>query len=240
VKKMKTVLIALIAVIALVGVVLVAKGYPDWNYQILPMEGAVFEITGNVDANITNAQINVNITNSEITVTPKDDAVFTIEPASGVTFNISGDVDATIQGTADVNIKNAEITINVATIHEVASASGLVEFHGQNFDFTSAGTQEKTVYTNNESYGVFLEVITGSWSPFGTSDLLTSPTSLRFQIGIWDEHDNVIAIFTANQNNLPISLDPAIKLNPGWKVVVDCDLYENKAGTAYIEVLIRK
>ncbi|MHC1624023.1 MAG: hypothetical protein ACXQTR_05485, partial [Candidatus Methanospirareceae archaeon] len=103
-KKIK-VLLVLFALIILVGVVLVPRGYPDWALNVMQREGTTFVVTGSVDANITNTEINAYVTNSTITVTPEAEAVFEIKPAEAVVFNIQGQVDA--------NITNTELDVYV-------------------------------------------------------------------------------------------------------------------------------
>ena len=220
VKKMKTVLIALIAVIALVGVVLVAKGYPDWNYQILPLEGAVFEITGNVDANITNAQINVNITNTSLDVN-----------VTNSTLNV------TVQGTADVEIQNAEL--NVQTLREQASAAGNVEYGNGGVDFAGAGSDSVIIYTNHHTDTVYLEQITCAFNKFSSSQPNVDPSEVYIEILIADSDNNILYLFPANLNHFPINFDPAIPIPPEGYVKMSVDFYSSAVGSVGASALIR-
>jgi len=83
--------------------------------------GAVLNVSGDVNANITNTELNVNVVNSKITVEPSDTAVFKVDVQNS-TINVSGtvSVDAinttvNVSGAVDANITNSSIAIENAT-----------------------------------------------------------------------------------------------------------------------------
>ncbi len=127
-EKKKT--LALLFVLAVcLGVVLVPRGYPDWALNVMQREGTTFVVTGSVDANITNTEINAYVTNSTITITPEETAEFIIKPAEAVVFNIQGQVDANITNTElDVHVTNSTITITpeAGTVFEIKPATEVV------------------------------------------------------------------------------------------------------------------
>jgi len=266
VKKMKTVLIVLIAVIALAGVVLVAKGYPDWNYQILPGEGAVFQIIGQVDANITNAQINVNITNtlldvnvtnSTITIEPATDTVFEIKPSAGVTFNIQGSVDAnitnseldvkvtnstlnvTVQGTADVEIQNAEL--NVQTLREQASAAGKVATATWSSTSLSGdeGSDSGRLYTNSESSTVYVEMITHTFHALSGATSYGPAYQVTIKYVFRHSDGSSFAVIYSNPYQV-LNFDPAIPLAPGDYVEASVVNRTGVAGYFHASIIVRK
>jgi len=158
-KKMK-VLLVLFALVILLGVVLVPRGYPDWALNVMQREGTTFVVTGSVDANITNTEINAYVTNTTITITPEAGTVFEIKPATGVTFNITGDVNATIQGTASVSIDYATITVDVATIRERASEENRLGY-GDNIGGVDPGSDATvTLFNNTLGTTVYVELLT--------------------------------------------------------------------------------
>ena len=115
----KKVLLALFVLIVLLGGFLVARGYPDWALNVMQREGTTFVVTGSVDANITNTEINAYVTNTTITIEPSDGAEFIIKPAAAAVFNIQGQVDANITNTElDVYVTNSTITIEPSSTAE--------------------------------------------------------------------------------------------------------------------------
>jgi len=127
-RKKIMVLLALFALIIVLGVVLVPRGYPDWALNVMQREGTTFVVTGSVDANITNTEINAYVTNTTITITPEAGTVFEIKPAEAVVFNIQGQVDANITNTElDVYVTNSTITITpeAGTVFEIKPATGV-------------------------------------------------------------------------------------------------------------------
>jgi len=127
-EKKKT--LALLFVLAVcLGVVLVPRGYPDWALNVMQREGTTFVVTGSVDANITNTEINAYVTNSTITIEPSSTAVFEVKPSAEVVFNIQGSVDANITNTElDVHVTNSTITIEPEEAAEfiIKPATGVV------------------------------------------------------------------------------------------------------------------
>jgi len=125
-RKKIMVLLALFALIIVLGVVLVPRGYPDWALNVMQREGTTFVVTGSVDANITNTEINAYVTNSTITIEPSSTAEFIIKPAEAVVFQIQGSVDANITNTElDVHVTNSTITIEpgTGTVFEIKPAT---------------------------------------------------------------------------------------------------------------------
>jgi len=125
----KKALLALFVLIILLGGFLVARGYPDWALNVMQKEGTTFVVTGSVDANITNTEINAYVTNTTITIEPSEGAEFIIKPAAAAVFNIQGQVDANITNTElDVHVTNSTITITpeYGTVFEIRPATGVV------------------------------------------------------------------------------------------------------------------
>ena len=200
VRKVK-VLLALLLITALVVVVSVAKGYPDWSVSVVQKEGMTVVVEGSVDANVTNSQLDVNVTNSVL--------------------NISGDVDATIQGTASVSIDSATITVDVATIRERAPGLGKVYSYYDTEHLTAGQSYTRVVFTNEGESNAYLELITVSATNFFST--LSNPASVlaaHFEIYLKDESGNIKAKLFANPPAV-INLDPALAIPPGWTVEVE-------------------
>ena len=186
-------------------------GYPDWAYVVFPFEGAVFNIEGNVDANITNTEIDVHVTNSELVIRPAEDVTFTIEPAAGVTFNIEGNVDATIVGTASVSIDNATITVDVATIKEKASETGNV-YTENTFISATAGDEEiKTMLETATDEPLYVEMLTAC-TVDAAGVTTENMAKLWFEITAYDKYDTPIWRVYAHLNHFPVNFDPALRV----------------------------
>jgi len=189
----------------------VPHGYPDWAYVVFPLEGAVFDIQGQVDANITNTEINVNVTNSELVIRPAEDVTFTIEPAAGVTFNIEGNVDATIVGTASVSIDRATITVDVATIKEKASEEGKVYTENALISAGAGGEKIETMLETATDEPLYVEMLTACVVD-ATGVTTENMAKLWFEITAYDEYDTPIWRVYAHLNHFPVNFDPALKV----------------------------
>jgi len=218
-EKKKT--LALLFVLAVcLGVVLVAKGYPDWALNVMQREGTTFVVTGLVDANITNTEINANITNTTITIEPAAGTVFEVKPSADVTFNITGDVNATIQGTASVSIDNATVTIDTATIRENVETEGKVKTKWGSQTITSGSFVQLFAYTNTETYDVYLESV-GAVGYMDASPY--NPMYLGYGIivvEVFDESNTLVFDLTYDIAQLPHNFDPALRIPPNWEVRV--------------------
>ena len=239
-RKKIMVLLVLFALIILVGVVLVPRGYPDWALNVMQREGTTFVVTGSVDANITNTEINAYVTNTTITITPEAGTVFEIKPATGVTFNITGDVNATIQGTADINIKNAEITVDVATVREKASELGNLDFHWGGADVDPYGSALGIEYTNTNNYTLYLEMITFSVTKGRSSDPDVNPLNVNVWFEIEDDSGTTIAAFEMNPPGRPINFDPAIPILPNWKILANVNNMQDSKLSFEFSYIFRK
>ena len=186
-------------------------GYPDWAYVVFPLEGAVFNIQGQVDANITNTEIDVHVTNSELVIRPAEDVTFTIEPAAGVTFNIQGDVDATIVGTASVSIDRATITVDVATIKEKASETGKVYTENALISAGAGGEKIETMLETATDEPLYVEMLTAC--VVDAAGVTTeNMAKLWFEITAYDEYDTPVWRVYAHLNHFPVNFDPALRV----------------------------
>jgi len=168
----------------------------DVPVTIEPAAGVTFNIQG--DVNITNTELDVNVTNS--------------------TLNVTGDVNATVQGTADINIKNAEITVDVATVREKASEENKLGY-GDDFASVDPGTSETiTLFNNTLGETVYVELLTLIvYAPLTGG---TTPNLADFY-GTFDFYDSggvrFARIYVNAQTDVK-NLDPAIPLPPGGYV----------------------
>jgi len=217
-RKKIMVLLVLFALIILVGVVLVPRGYPDWALNVMQREGTTFVVTGSVDANITNTTINAYVVNSTITVTPEAEAVFEIKPATGVVFNIQGDVNATIQGTASISIDNATITVDVATVREKASTENKLGY-GDNIGGVDPGSSETiTLFNNTLGTTVYVELLTAIIYQDPSETLSPDPKDLFGSFEFYDSSGVRFARIYINFWSDVKNLDPAIPLPAGGYV----------------------
>jgi len=235
--------LALLFVLAVcLGVVLVAKGYPDWALNVMQKEGTTFVITGSVDANITNTEINAYVTNTTITIEPAEGTEFIIKPAEAAVFqiqgdvnitntelnvnvtnttlNVTGDVNATIQGTASVSIDNATVTIDTATIRENVEAEGKVKTKWGSKTISSGSFEQLFAYANTETYDVYLESV-GAVGYMEASPYY--PMYLGYGIivvEVFDESNTEVFDLTYDIAQLPHNFDPAIRIPPNWEIRV--------------------
>ena len=213
----------------------------DVPVTIEPATGVTFNIQGQVDANITNTEINAYVTNSTITITPEADAVFEIKPATGVTFNIqgdvnitntelnvkvtnstlnvTGDVNATIQGTASVSIDNATVEVDTATVFERVTDAGKLKHLNFLFGVT-AGSDQTRSWTNTFGYAVYLEMISGAFTSSSSSNPPPDFGYCCLRISIYDDTNNHVADYYFDPVALVVNFDPAIKLPPSWKIEI--------------------
>jgi len=231
--------LALLLVLAIaIGGMAMAGGYPDWAYVVFPFEGAVFNIQGQVDANITNTEINVNVTNSELVIRPAEDVTFTIEPAAGVTFNIEGNVDATIVGTASVSIDRATITVDVATIKERASEAGKVHTANTFISASAGGAGSKTMLETATTDPLYVEMFTASVVDANgvTADGMAK---IWFEIVAYDEYDTPLWRIYAHLSQFPINLDPAFRIPKDGYLVVSVHNRDSVDHTIGFSVIFR-
>ena len=132
------------------------KGYPDWATNVIQKEGTAFVVTGNVDANITNAEIDAHVTNSKISIEPAEGSEFVIKPAQSVVFNVQGSVDANITNSklnvdanitnsklnVDANITNSTLDVNVTNSSLNVSVQGTADVEIQNAQLNVATLRE--------------------------------------------------------------------------------------------------
>lgn len=114
-------------------------------FTISPDSTAVFDVKGNVDANITNSNLDVNVTNSSL--------------------------DVNVQGTTSISVDNATVTVDVATVKEKASETGKVVGSHAGLNLKDYDNDSKTIYTNNTGGTVYLEAISAAEG--GVADLDT-------------------------------------------------------------------
>ncbi len=182
------------------------KGNPDWSYQSQPVEGAVFTVSGTVDANITNSEINANVTNSSFDVNVTNSSL-----------------DVNVQGTADVQIQNAQV--NVQTVREQASAAGNV-FYASDIIHPSELTADnyvKTLYTNDTGENVYLEQILNSlWEPHAKTNGPIPAESIDAEIRVMAPGtafpDDPVVAFPFNWTDCPVNFDPSIPLPPNYSI----------------------
>ena len=207
-RKKYAILALLVGAIIVLGVMCMGDN-PDWT---LPVSIRAQEIE-NLSVDIASQSI------SELTIRiTGQDVPVTIEPAAGVTFNIAGDVNATIQGTADINIKNAEITVDVATVREKASEENKLGYE-DNFASVDPGTSETiTLFNNTLGETVYVELL--SLIVYAPLTGGTTPNLADFY-GMFDFYDSGGArfarIYVSPQTDVK-NLDPAIPLPPGGYV----------------------
>jgi len=207
-RKKYAILALLVGAIIVLGVMHMGDN-PDWT---LPVSIRAQEIE-NLSVDIASQSI------SELTIRiTGQDVPVTIKPAAGVTFNITGDVNATVQGTADINIKNAEITVDVATVREKASEENKLGY-GDNFASVDPGTSETiTLFNNTLGETVYVELLTLIvYAPLTGG---TTPNLADFY-GTFDFYDSggvrFARIYVNAQTDVK-NLDPAIPLPPGGYV----------------------
>ena len=232
------------------------KGYPDWATNVIQKEGTEFVVTGNVDANITNAEIDAHVTNSKISIEPAEGSEFVIKPAESTVFNVQGSVDANItnssldvhvtnsaldvnvQGTANVEIQNAQL--NVQTLREQASAANKVEWAGTELDLANASSYEAgTLYENNTGHDVYLEQILIALKPTSSNPPSVEPYEHVFYIEIGPTGNPRVIIF-ANYIHSPINFDPAIPVHDGEKIQAWVYGVDKQNMHAVVDAIIRK
>ena len=207
-RKKYVILALLVGAIIVLGVMCMGDN-PDWT---LPVSIRAQEIE-NLSVDIASQSI------SELTIRiTGQDVPVTIEPAAGVTFNIQGNVNATIQGTADINIKNAEITVDVATVKEKASEENKLGY-GDDFASVDPGTSETiTLFNNTLGETVYVELL--SLIVYAPLTGGTTPNLADFY-GMFDFYDSggtrFARIYVSPQTDVK-NLDPAIPLPPGGYV----------------------
>ena len=246
----KKVMLALFVLTILVGGFLVARGYPDWALNVIQKEGTTFVVTGSVDANITNAEINAYVTNTTITIEPSEGAEFIIKPAEAVVFQIQGQVDANItntelnvnvtnsvldvnvQGTANVEIQNAQL--NVKTLREQASEAENITYARDFLDLDSDVVQGKIIYKNEGNTTVYLEAV---YAAIKNSD--TYDSACFIDVSILDPDGYTVAEFYANPPNFPLNFDPAVPIPPGYSIEVYAYRWVNYGYTVSVSLLIR-
>jgi len=216
----KRVVVVLLVLAAFLGGLLVARGYPDWAINVVQREGTTFVVTGQVDANITNTEINARVTNSTITIEPAEGSEFVIKPAQDVVFTIQGDVNATIQGTASVSIDRATITVDVATLRERAPEQGKVDYASE-YAKVEAGTEESlTVFENTLDKTVYLELASVMFYIPVTESGTVDYTSKFAKIEIYSGDGSLlVSIYVSPYTNVA-NFDPPIPIEPNGKIVV--------------------
>jgi len=211
-------------------------------FTISPDSAAVFNVQGSVDANITNTELDVHVTNSTITIEPAAETVFEVKPATGAVFNIqgdvnitnteldvhvtnstlnvTGDVNATIQGTADINIKNAEVTVDVATLRERAPERGKVDYASNSVKVAAGTAESLTVFENTLGQTVYLELASIMFYRQVTESGSIDYASKFARIEIYDANDSLlVSIYVSPYTNV-VPFDPAIPIEPNGKIVV--------------------
>jgi len=209
----------------------------DSLVYVTPASGATFNISGDVNANITNTSIDVNVTNSSITVTPDSTSTWnvnvtnssiTVTPDADSTWNVNvtnssinvtGSVEVYPQSGSqwDVNVTNSSITVS-GTV-DVNSVSGTVNISG---DVNANITNASIAVTNaTDEYGnpIPLDInvtnstinVSGSVDANITNSTITvEPASgVTFDVNITNSSITVSGSVDANITNSSIVVEPA-------------------------------
>jgi len=193
----------------------VAKGYPDWATDVIQHEGTTFVVTGNVDANVMNSVLDVNVTNSQLDV------------------NVTNSVlDVSVQGTANVEIQNAEL--NVKTLRERASESGDIDFAETMLNLTSNTSDLRTLYENTTNSTVYLEAVYAAEEETDTFDETCAVAVILIR-----PDGSQAGLFVGNVQNFPMNFDPAIPLAPGAKVMAQAARWSNLTHKVQVTALLR-
>jgi len=229
-RKKYAILALLVGAIIICGVVYMGDN-PDWT---LPVSIRAQEIE-NLSVDIASQSI------SELTIRIKaQDVPVTIEPAAGVTFNIAGSVDATVQGTADINIKNAEITVDVATVREKASEENKVGFASKGGFVDDGDTKSVVVFTNTLGQTVYIEMLTFTVWKYNVTDPTLYPLDFRIDFGFYYSDGTEFAWIYSNPGQNVINLNPAIPLPPNGYIAFYIKNQGNAAAEFESSVVYRK
>lgn len=246
--KRKKVIVALL-IVSLLGVVKMAGDNPDWTLPVSIRSQEISNLTVDIGAqslghldiwftgqtqdmnvNITNTTLDVNVTNSQINANITNTS-FDVNVTNS-TLNVN------VQGTAQVDIQNAEV--NVKNLREqVAAPSDLKGFKNTR-NVGSGGSVSVTVYTNNEGKTVFLEYLTTAvQGPANATVANTlSPLAVTWRVEIKDSRGTTLYEFFAN-GNLFMNFDPAIPVPAGGKIVVTMVNMSSEGMYMYVSGVVR-
>lgn len=217
-ERKKKVLLALLVVIALVGGVVMAKGYPDWATNVIQHEGTTFVVTGDVDANITNSALDVNVTNSQLDVNVTNSTL-----------------DVNVAGTADVEIQNANV--NVKNLRERVVEPGDLSAFAKETGVAEQSTNTVRIWTNPFNRTVYLEYFSVAVEVGVASqpcDTL-SPLAVAIRMSVKTSGGTELFRLTSN-GQMFLNLDPALPIPEGGYIEVymsnasDKSLFVNIAG----------
>lgn len=200
---MKRSLLALLLVIMLVGVVFVARGYPDWSIDVIQHEGTTFVVTGNVDANVTNSTLDVNVTNSQLDVN-----------VTNSTLNVA------VEGVTSVSIDSATVTIDVATLKEKTEGAGRVFTLNGTEAVDSAGVETLIEYTNNLGIDIYIESVGAMAYDASTLGTEIKQGTLYYVLEVYNADNNIIFREWYDYSHFPANFDPALRVRDGWKIVL--------------------
>jgi len=132
-------------------------------FEIKPQAGVVFNISGDVNANITNETVDVNITNSSVTVVVQSGTINANITNTSINVNVQNKVDVEIKNASiDVNVTNSVLSVSVSGQASVSIDNASVYLNVQNekytgelkyFDFTSDAPDLLSDYAG---YGVLI------------------------------------------------------------------------------------
>jgi len=190
----------------------------DAVFTISPEATAIFQVSGSVDANITNSTLNVNVTNTSLDVNVTNSSL-----------------SVTVHGTADVEIQNAEL--NVRNLREqVVDVGDLAGFADSTYVPSVSGTTV-TVWTNTQGKTVYLEYFTVAVEVASSSapQNSISPTAISIKMRVKDSAGNTLFELYSN-GQMFLNLDPAPPIPDGAYIEVSisnassANLFVNIAG----------
>lgn len=230
-RKKYALLALLVGAITILGVMYVGDN-PDWTLPVSvraqEIENLSVDIAAqtldHVDINIKSqsAPVDINVTNSELDVN-----------VTNSTLNVN------VQGTANVEIQNAEL--NVQTLKEQASAAGKVATATWSSTSLSGdeGSDSGTLYTNNESSTVYVEMITHTFHALSGATSYGPAYQVTIKYVFRHSNGSSFAVIYSNPYQV-LNFDPAIPLAPGDYVEASVVNRTGVAGYFHASIIVRK
>ena len=141
-------------------------------FEIKPQAGVVFNISGDVNANITNETIDVNITNSSVTVVVQSGTINANITNTSINVNVQNKVDVEIKNASiDVNVTNSVLSVSVSGQASVSIDNASVYLNVKNENHTeNTRTLQNDGGTIQWTYG---DRYFGKWFPHGARGFIT-------------------------------------------------------------------
>jgi len=181
-------------------------------FEIKPQAGVVFNISGDVNANITNETIDVNITNSSVTVVVQSGTIDANITNTSINVNVQNEVDVNITNASiDVNVKNSVLNVQVSGQASVSIDNASVYLNVKNEKITEL---RRTIANHGTTASYASSVLyRGKYFPHGARGFITK---IYVKCKNTDSVDHSLTMYVSIAPGLPPLITKIVAVAAGF------------------------